>query len=73
MPVWVPDTEETAGFSRVDVSKAIEAGLEFRPLGDTIRDTIAWAEMRPEDHPWRAGLKPEKEEELLAELKRDVS
>lgn len=72
MPVWIPDTEEDAGFSRVDVSKAIEAGLEFRPLVDTIRDTIAWAEKRPEDHQWRAGLDPQKEQELLAELKRDV-
>ena len=72
MPVWVPDTQEDAGFARVDVSKAIAAGLEFRPLVDTIRDTIAWAEMRPEDHQWRAGLDPRKEQELLAELKRDV-
>jgi 2'-hydroxyisoflavone reductase len=73
MPVWIPDTEEEAGFSRIDVSKAIQAGLEFRPLVDTIRDTIAWAEMRPEDHTWRAGLNPDKEKELLDELKRDVS
>jgi 2'-hydroxyisoflavone reductase len=72
MPVWVPDTEEDAGFSRVNVSKAINAGLEFRPLVDTIRDTIAWSEMRPEDHQWRAGLDPDKERELLDELKRDV-
>src|SRR6266498_3249607 len=56
MPVWIPDTEEDAGFSRVDVSKAISAGLKFRPLDDTIRDTIAWADMRSEDHEWRAGL-----------------
>ncbi|MGE5464493.1 MAG: NAD-dependent epimerase/dehydratase family protein, partial [Syntrophothermus sp.] len=53
MPVWIPDTEEEAGFSRVDVSKAIGAGLKFRPLEETIRDTIKWAEMRPEDHEWR--------------------
>jgi 2'-hydroxyisoflavone reductase len=48
MPVWIPDTEEDAGFSRMDVSRAIDAGLKFRPLEDTIRDTIAWAETRPE-------------------------
>ena len=44
MPVWVPDTEEDAGFSRVDISKAINAGLTFRPLEETVRDTIEWAE-----------------------------
>lgn len=72
MPVWIPDTGEDAGFARVDVSKAIKAGLKFRPLEETIRDTIAWAEMRPDDHEWRAGLKREKEEELLAILKKNT-
>ncbi len=65
MPVWVPDNEDNAGFSRVDVSKAIKAGLKFRPLEDTVRDTLAWAKTRPADHKWRAGLKPEREQELL--------
>lgn len=65
MPVWVPDNAESAGFSRVDVSKAIKAGLKFRALSETVRDTIAWANTRPADHEWRAGLKPEREQELL--------
>jgi 2'-hydroxyisoflavone reductase len=71
MPVWIPDTEEDAGFSRVDVSKAINAGLKFRPLDDTVRDTIQWAEMRPDDYEWRAGLNPTKEQILLPLLKRN--
>ncbi len=71
MPVWIPDTEEDAGFSRVDISRAIDAGLTFRPLEDTVRDTIAWAEMRPDDHEWRAGLNPTKENILLTLLKRN--
>lgn len=65
MPVWVPDNEENAGFSRINVSKAVNAGLTFRPLEETVRDTIDWANMRPSDHEWRAGLKPEREQELL--------
>lgn len=65
MPVWVPDTEEDAGFSRVDVSKAINSGLTFRPLEETVRDTLDWANTRSPDHEWRAGLKAEREEELL--------
>lgn len=71
MPVWIPDTTEDAGFSRVDVSKAIGAGLKFRPLDDTIRATLQWAETRPEDHEWHAGLNPEKEKILLTLLKRN--
>ena len=65
MPVWIPDNEESQGFSRVDVSKAIKAGLKFRPLAETIKDTIDWANTRPADHEWRAGLKSEREQELL--------
>ena len=72
MPVWVPDTAEDAGFSRLDVSKAIQAGLEFRPLQDTVRDTLAWANTRPAEYEWRAGLKPEREQELLKSLQTTV-
>jgi len=68
MPVWVPDNEENRGFSRMNVSKAIKAGLKFRPLADTVRDTIAWANTRSADHEWRAGLKAEREQELLTLL-----
>jgi 2'-hydroxyisoflavone reductase len=71
MPVWIPDTDEETGFSRVDISKAVKAGLKFRPLEETIRDTIAWAETRPQDHQWRAGLDPTKERILLTLLKRN--
>jgi 2'-hydroxyisoflavone reductase len=65
MPAYLPDTGEDAGFARVDISKAIRAGLTFRPLKDTVGDTIAWANTRPADHEWRAGLKAEREMELL--------
>jgi 2'-hydroxyisoflavone reductase len=68
MPVWVPDNEENAGFSRVDISKAIHAGLKFRPLEETVRDTLAWANTRPANHELRAGLEAEREEELLKML-----
>jgi len=41
-PIWVPPTGETAGFHRVDVSRAVAAGLSFRPHAETARDTLAW-------------------------------
>ena len=56
---------ENAGFSWVDVSKAVAAGLTFRPLDETVRDTLAWAGTRPPVHAWRAGLSDEREKELL--------
>ena len=69
MPAWIPDDEEGAGFSRVDVSKAIDAGLKFRPLEETVRDTREWAKTLPSEHQWRAGLTAEREAEVLAVLR----
>jgi 2'-hydroxyisoflavone reductase len=71
MPVWVPDTQEDAGFSRVDISKAINAGLTFRPLEETVRDTLEWAKTRSPDHEWRAGLNAEREAQVLIALKEE--
>jgi 2'-hydroxyisoflavone reductase len=67
LPLWVPAREEAmAGFSAVSCAKAIAAGLTFRPLAGTIRDTLAWDATLPADRELRAGLKPEREAELLA-------
>jgi 2'-hydroxyisoflavone reductase len=66
MPLWLPEGDPAfAGFEGVDCAKAIAAGLRFRPLADTIRDTLAWDAMRPADREWRAGLGREREAELL--------
>jgi 2'-hydroxyisoflavone reductase len=65
MPLWVPAGADTAGFERVHISKAMVTGLTFRPLVETVRDTLAWAQSRPKDYAWRGGLRPEKEAALL--------
>ena len=72
MPAWLPDNGEDAGFARVDISKALNAGLKFHSLEETIHDTLEWANSRPQDHEWKAGLKPEREKELLEILKNNV-
>jgi len=69
MPAWLPSTGEEIGVIRVDISKAINAGLTFRPLEDTVCDTLEWAGTRPPDHEWRAGITLEREAELLAAMK----
>ncbi|MEJ2204906.1 MAG: twin-arginine translocation signal domain-containing protein [Gemmatimonadota bacterium] len=67
MPVWVYPSPEMQGFSAYDCSKAIAAGLTFRPLADTARDTLAWWNARPEEErTLRTGLTPEKEAAILA-------
>jgi 2'-hydroxyisoflavone reductase len=66
LPLWIPSTEpETAGHNSVNCSKAISAGLTFRPLADTVRDTLAWNATRPPDVVRHGGLKPEREAQLL--------
>jgi 2'-hydroxyisoflavone reductase len=67
LPLWIPESDAShAGFSRVDCSRALDAGLTFRPLEQTVRDTLEWASTRPADRAWRAGLTREREAELLA-------
>jgi 2'-hydroxyisoflavone reductase len=67
MPVWVAPTPEMAGFSAYDCSKAIAAGLTFRPLADTARDTLEWWKSKPvEEQNLRSGIDPEKEAAVLA-------
>lgn len=64
MPMWIPQ-KDNAGFSTVNCQKALAAGMTFRPLEDTIRDTLEWANTRV-DYDWPRTLKPEREAELLA-------
>lgn len=65
MPAWIPESVDDAGFSQVDVSKALRAGLTFSLLADTIKAIYDWEFERPEGHELKAGLKPEREKELL--------
>lgn len=68
LPLWLPEELASAGFSTVDCARAIGQGLSFRPIAETVRDTLAWAATRPADHEWRAGLSAEKEATALAAL-----
>ncbi len=66
MPVWVYPEAETRGFSAYDCSKAIRAGLTFRPLADTARDTLEWWKAKPEaQRTLRTGVAPDKEKTIL--------
>src|SRR5215210_8209347 len=63
LPLWVP--REHAAMLAVDCSQAIEAGLTFRPLAETIEDVLDWDRARPAGREPAAGLLPEREQELL--------
>ncbi|MGH3031516.1 MAG: epimerase, partial [Gaiellaceae bacterium] len=61
LPLWLGTDPGTRGFLAVDISKALAAGLTFRPLSQTIRETLAGAAPTS-----AAGLDPERERALLA-------
>lgn len=65
MPLWIPDNLNIPGFHTADISKALNEGLSFKPLEETILDTLNYAKSRPEDYKFRAGITDKKEEELL--------
>ena len=54
----------------MDDERALEHGLERRPLADTLRDTLEYEKAQGLDRPRKAGLSREDELELLAELVR---
>ncbi len=65
MPFWLPESEPSLkGFMYINCNKAIEAGLTFRPVTETIRDTLTWQQTRATEE-LKAGLDPEKERKLL--------
>ena len=66
LPLWLGGDPKYTSMLAVDAEPALAAGLEPRPLPDTIRDTLAWVvsgESPPEPP---AGLAHDKEERVLA-------
>jgi 2'-hydroxyisoflavone reductase len=61
LPLWVVDAD-MAGLLEADASRAVAAGLMFRPLEKTVRATLAETALTD-----TAGMKPEREAELLGE------
>jgi 2'-hydroxyisoflavone reductase len=69
LPLWIPG-EENEAFHRADTSRARAAGLRTRPLAETVRDTLAWAQssgagLVTSGAMGDAGLQPERETDLL--------
>lgn len=67
MPAWVPADGEAAGMMRTDIRRALAAGLTFRPLAQTVRDTLAWHDALPQERraQLRAGVSADREREVL--------
>ena len=61
LPLWIADPA-FAGVHRVDVQRALAAGLALRPLAETVQGALEDAETSD-----GVGLTPKRESELLAE------
>ncbi len=67
LPLWVRDARFSRIFHNVRIDRALGAGLEFRPLDETVRDTLAWAACTL-DRPTPHGMTLEREAEALASV-----
>jgi 2'-hydroxyisoflavone reductase len=63
-PFWMPGVD----WASVAIDKALDAGLTFRPLADTVRDTLAWLRGHPAPQ-MPPGISREREVALIAALR----
>jgi 2'-hydroxyisoflavone reductase len=67
LTVWV-SAADGKGMLQVSNARARAAGLRFKSTEEVVRETLEWAKSRPVEHEMRAGLKAEREAELLEAL-----
>ncbi|MFB7665719.1 NAD-dependent epimerase/dehydratase family protein [Kitasatospora sp. NPDC056138] len=71
LPLWSPDQPEWQAVWLADTARARAAGLNCRPIAESVRDTWAWIRQRgPRTEPYLQGtvplgIAPEKERGLL--------
>jgi 2'-hydroxyisoflavone reductase len=72
LPIWEIPEGKSKGFHTWSSARARKAGLKYRPVAETVKDTLTWFRSLPEERQQkiRAGLPPEKEAALLAEWKK---
>ncbi len=66
-PIWTSPSGAEGGLEDVSIARAVKAGLTFRPIETTIKETLAYWKSLPEERraKMRAGLAPEREVEAL--------
>lgn len=65
LPLWLSSSRGMPGFSKISSQKALESGLQIRPLKETIASVLEWDTERGLPK-LKAGLDEEKEARLLA-------
>jgi 2'-hydroxyisoflavone reductase len=59
---------EWAGIEQINCSKAISAGLTFRDVSVTVKDTIDWFSSMPAGYVMKAGLTEEAEKKIIGDI-----
>ncbi|MBV9103565.1 MAG: NAD-dependent epimerase/dehydratase family protein [Candidatus Eremiobacteraeota bacterium] len=62
MPLWLPEPQ-WSGVLQISNAKAVDAGLEYRPIADSVRGVLDWTRSAP--NCVIAGLASARESELL--------
>lgn len=69
LPLWIDDPDYT-GFNTHSGARAVEAGLQRRPLEETLADVLGYEEHRSAETPRKTGLSNERERALLQRVRR---
>ena len=67
LQMWADSSTPRSGSLTWSPQRALDAGLTVRPVGETIRDTMAWFSSLPEErqNELRSGIPAEREAEVL--------
>jgi len=68
-PLWYSHRGPTRGLAQVRSHRGVEAGLRFRPLAVTARETLDWFLREPEERRAQLQLNLDRDADLLAEWK----
>lgn len=69
LPLWLSKQRLMPGFFNIHIHKAVQAGLTFRPVRETIQSILEWDTSRGKVQ-LEAGLDPQREQELLAQWEK---
>jgi 2'-hydroxyisoflavone reductase len=71
LPLWVPTSDPAfTGFYNININKALKAGLTFRPLSQTVTETLAWLKNQPIKTKLKVGLDIAEESKLLIKYQK---
>lgn len=68
-PLWFPQNGPIRGIGKVRSHRAVAAGLSFRPLAVTARETLEWFKEQPAERRAKLALNLERDARALADWK----